>query len=287
MELSVKNDRLSLTVSDFGAEMTSLKLDGFEYLWAADPAYFGRVSPILFPITGRFMDGYYTHGGKQYSLKLNGLAQDARFGLSKPSESEIVCTLTANEETLSVYPFDFELTVRYALDGQFVRITFEVTNRSGEVMPYSVGNHTAYRWPLISGEDPDSYFLRFEQEEHLRSFNPFGWTADFLCGERIRPIYHGFYEKGTRSFRDALSKWIEYTGATCDYVVRTWRAELPFVANWASAKPEAELVCIEPTLSISSHGPTMFDREGIRSLAPGVTEVTSYSLELYKKSERG
>ena len=286
MDLSVKNDRISLTVSDFGGEMTSLKLDGFEYLWKADPAYFGRVSPILFPITGRFMDGFYIHNGKKYELKLNGLAQDAHFELSSPDGNSIVCHLRADEKALSVYPFDFDLTVRYCLDGQNVNISFEVTNHSGEVMPYSVGNHTAYRWPLISGEDPGSYFLRFEKEEHLRSFNPFGWTADFLCGEKIRPIYHAFYENGTRSFRDPASAWIEYTGATCDYVVRTWRSELPFTANWASGDPKAELVCIEPTLSISSHGPGLSDREGIHLLGPGETETTSYRLELYKKSER-
>lgn len=286
MELTIKNDRVSVTVSDFGGELTSLSLDGFEYLWKADPAYFGRVSPILFPITGRFMDGYYMHGGRKYELKLNGFAQDGHFELSKTAENEITGRLLANDETRKVYPFDFELTVKYRLTGQMLDVTFEVTNRSDEVMPYSVGNHTAYRWPLIEGEEPASYYLRFEKEEELTSFSPFGWTAPFLCAERVRPIYHSFYENGTRSVRDPQSDWVEYTGATCDYVVRTYRRELPFIANWASPKPEAELVCIEPNLSISSHGPTMFDREGIHSLAPGATEVTSYQLEVYKKSEK-
>ncbi len=286
MELTVCNKRISLTVSDFGAEMTSLKLDGFEFLWKADPAYFGRVSPILFPITGRFMDGFYTHNGKKYELKLNGLAQDSIFELKKTADNEISCHLRANEETLKVYPFDFELTVKYTLKDQTVDVSFEVINHSDEDMPYSVGNHTAFRWPLIDGEAPESYFLRFSEEENLRSFNPFGWTADFLCGERIRPIYHDYYAKGTRSIKDAKSEWIEYTGATCDYVARTHRKQLPFVANWASPDPEAKLVCVEPTLSISSHGPTMFDREGIHRLAPGASEITSYQLEVYKKSER-
>ena len=48
MKKTIANKRVSLEVSSYGAEITSLKLDGFEYLWKADPKYYGRVSQFYF-----------------------------------------------------------------------------------------------------------------------------------------------------------------------------------------------------------------------------------------------
>lgn len=284
MELILKNDRVSVSISDFGAEMTGLTLDGFEYLWKPDPAHFNRVSPCLFPITGRFMDGYYTHHGKKYDLQLNGLAMEKHFRAEQLSDSELTMTLREDESTLAVYPYRFTLVISYRLEGNSLNIRYTVANHSEEPMPYSVGNHTAYRWPLAEGDSPESYFLRFEKKETLESFSPFGWRAPYLTNETIRPLDHGLYVNGTRSFRDPASEWLEYTGANCDFVVRMYLGDFPFVANWAKPDRDANLICLEPSLSISSHGPTMFDREGIRVLQAGASESVSYRLVCYRKS---
>lgn len=286
MEKILKNDRVCLTVSDCGAEMTSLTLDGFEYLWSPDAAYYNRTSPCLFPITGRFMDGYYTQDGKQYFMKLNGVAMEKTFAVTQESENELTLELREDEETLAVYPYRFTLSMHYRLDGQRLYIDYTVSNRNDVPMPYSVGNHTAYRWPLVEDDSANSYFLRFEQNETLNSFSPFGWIAPYVTGERIRPLEHALYVNGTRSFYGQKSDWFEYTGANCDFVVRTYRGSFPFFANWASPDENAKLVCLEPSLSISSHGPTLFDREGMHVLAPNTSETVSYSLEVYRKSDR-
>lgn len=285
MERVLKNNRVSLTVSDFGAEMTSLTLDGFEYLWSPSEAYYNRTSPCLFPITGRFTEGFYTHNEKQYPMQLNGIAMEKTFKAISASETELTLELCEDEDTLAVYPFNFTLQMNYRLEGQKLHICYTVFNRSDEPMPYSVGNHTAYRWPLAEKDDPNSYFLRFEQAETLESFSPFGWIAPWMTNERIRPLSHNLYVNGTRSFKGQKSEWLEYTGANCDYVIRMYRGSFPFIANWARSETDANFICLEPSLSISSHGPTMFDREGIHVLAPGCSETVSYSLEFYRKSD--
>ncbi len=286
MEKVLKNDRVSLTVSDFGAEMTSLTLDGFEYLWSPDERYYNRTSPCLFPITGRFMDGYYTHNGKQYPMQLNGIAMEKTFKVVDFTKTELTLELQEDEDTLSVYPYRFTLTMNYLLDGQKLHITYTVTNRSDEPMPYSIGNHTAYRWPLAEGDNPNSYFFRFSEAEMLESFSPFGWVQPFVTNEQIRPLSHDLYTNGTRSFRDKKSEWLEYTGCNCDFVVRMYSKEFPFVANWASDDEEAKIICIKPSLSIASNGPTMFDRAGIHTLESSCSETVSYTLELYRKSDK-
>ena len=47
----LKNSELTVTVSSAGAEIRSVKdnATGQEYMWQADPAFWGWTSPNLFP----------------------------------------------------------------------------------------------------------------------------------------------------------------------------------------------------------------------------------------------
>ena len=57
---SIKNQYLTVTVSELGAELQSvLGADGTEYLWQGDPAFWTGRSPILFPFVGRLTDKKY------------------------------------------------------------------------------------------------------------------------------------------------------------------------------------------------------------------------------------
>ena len=49
----IKNDQLTLEISSLGAELQSIKdANGNEYLWDGDAKYWGKRSPLLFPIVG-------------------------------------------------------------------------------------------------------------------------------------------------------------------------------------------------------------------------------------------
>ena len=48
----LKNDVLTVQVKEHGAELASIRKGSVEYLWQADPAFWGRHSPVLFPIVG-------------------------------------------------------------------------------------------------------------------------------------------------------------------------------------------------------------------------------------------
>lgn len=49
----IKNHMMSLTVAEHGAEITSIQLEGIERMWDADPAFWGRTAPVLFPSSAR------------------------------------------------------------------------------------------------------------------------------------------------------------------------------------------------------------------------------------------
>lgn len=62
----LKNEELTLTVISAGAEMKSLKDNKTEqeYLWQADPKFWGRTSPVLFPIVGNYVQKQSVYEGK-------------------------------------------------------------------------------------------------------------------------------------------------------------------------------------------------------------------------------
>ena len=81
----LKNEELTLTVISAGAEMKSLKDNKTEqeYLWQADPEFWGRTSPVLFPIVGNYAQKQSVYEGKTYTLSQHGFARDMEFDLKE------------------------------------------------------------------------------------------------------------------------------------------------------------------------------------------------------------
>ena len=124
---TIKNDKLTLTISEHGAELLSIKDNGGEeYLWQGDPAYWGRRSPILFPIVGTVWGNTYRVNGREYQLSRHGFARDKDFTLLAKGDSQVVYGLHDNAETMKGYPFHFNLAVSYKLTGNKIPVGWHV-----------------------------------------------------------------------------------------------------------------------------------------------------------------
>ena len=102
----LKNEELTLTVISAGAEMKSLKDNKTEqeYLWQADPKFWGRTSPVLFPIVGNYVQKQSVYEGKTYTLSQHGFARDMEFDLESQTEEEIWFVLKDTESiSISFY----------------------------------------------------------------------------------------------------------------------------------------------------------------------------------------
>ena len=84
---TLKNDILTVQVSEMGAELQSIVKNGYEYLWQGDPAFWGRRSPVLFPIVGSVWEKKYRVGGKEYEMGQHGFARDMKFELVSATDS--------------------------------------------------------------------------------------------------------------------------------------------------------------------------------------------------------
>ena len=148
-------------------------------------------------------------------------------------------------------------------------------------MPFCLGCHTAYRWPLFDGENPEDYFLRFEQEEDLESFNPFNWRQTGFVRGRERSLFHDLFANFTRSVTGLKSEWVEFSNKINGHSVRIHRADMPYLAIWTLPDENAKYICLEPCTSVHAGGcTTMYDRNGVLILQPGEICKKGFALEL-------
>ena len=79
MKYTIQNEFISVSIDSLGAQLTSLKKISttLEYIWCADEKYWGRSSPILFPIVGKLIDDeyilvtpflYYKENGREHEV---------------------------------------------------------------------------------------------------------------------------------------------------------------------------------------------------------------------------
>ena len=162
--IELKNELLTVTVAERGAEIVSVKnAAGYEYIWQADPKFWAKHSPLLFPVCGRLRGFAYTYAGKRYEMGNHGFAQRKIFTAERMSGTEAAFTLTEDAETLAEYPFRFVLRQRYALGGEVLRAFTRVENPARTPLYCNFGSHEAY----AAGGNFSDWSVRFEREEDL------------------------------------------------------------------------------------------------------------------------
>ena len=143
---TLSNDKVSIQVANHGAELISITANGTEYLWQADPRFWARHSPVLFPIVGRVWDNTYRHKGSLYELGQHGFARDMDFQLTYEEENALIYSLESNDETLKKYPFPFVLEGGYRLKGYRIEVMWSVQNTGNDNMYFQRGAHPAVNY---------------------------------------------------------------------------------------------------------------------------------------------
>ncbi|HNG46278.1 MAG TPA: hypothetical protein PK944_01105, partial [Agitococcus sp.] len=135
----LKNALLEIVINAIGAELKSVKhqQDDIEYMWQADPQFWGRTSPVLFPIVGKLSNNMTQINGQEYQLSQHGFARDCEFECVEQSDDKVSFRLTANDQTKTKYPFDFELFISYILQADRLTVNWQVINPNTEILPFS------------------------------------------------------------------------------------------------------------------------------------------------------
>ena len=246
---TIENDFLRLAIEPLGAEMKSLQslANQKEWLWNADPEYWPRTAPVLFPIVGRLAENQYTHEGKIYPLSQHGFARDRVFSVARQESDKVRMVLESDYESRKFYPFDFLLAISYNLAKNWVWIDYEVVNTGQETMIFSIGGHPGFALP---GWPAKRYFLTFEKEEHLRPhtlqnglIGPKMAETIPMAGQKLE-VVPTLFENDALVFDDLNSAWIGIEAEDSSHRIQLHFDGFPWMGLWA--KPGAPFVCIEP-----------------------------------------
>lgn len=286
----VTNGKISIGVNDFGAELCELKDSQTDqnYMWNADPAYWKRYSPILFPIVGSLKNKEYTYNGKKYTMSQHGFARDCDFQLVEKTDTKIVHRLVASEATKEVYPFDFSLEITYELDDRIVNVIWKVKNEDQVRMPFSIGGHPAFLCPLYRGEKQTDYYIQFDTEKEItcKKIDENGLAkldeSIIALDHGILPITeHLFDEDALVIEKNQAHKLSLLTPDKKPYLTVTFDA--PLFGVWSPAKKNAPFICLEPWYGrcdgVDFDG-TLEEREWGQSLEPKEEMVYKYSIQI-------
>jgi galactose mutarotase-like enzyme len=274
--IPLSSAELHAEVNPLGAQLSILRdADGRDLLWNGDPAVWNGRAPVLFPIVGELAGGKYRVAGETYHLSRHGFARGKVFEVVAATAGTALFRLRADESTLPIYPFQFELDVRFALNGPTLSVTFFVRNIGAEQLLASVGYHPAFRWPLPYGRERAAHFIEFASEEPapIRRLNAIGLVAPQaqptpVSGRRLM-LADSLFEHDAVIFDQLRSRSATY-GADEGPRIRVDFPDARFLGVWT--KPRAQFICIEPWHGIAD--PEGFSGEfsvkpGVFAVAPG------------------
>ncbi len=286
---TLSNDILTIQVAEFGAELQSIQKEGKEYVWQGDARFWGRRSPVLFPIVGRVWDNKYRFDGQEYELGQHGFARDMNFTLIEKTENRVLFRLNSTAETLAKYPFPFRLEIGYLLTDNTVTIQWRVENSGEKEMYFQIGAHPAFYYPDFDANTDDRCFFTFDRVEGLEYICPVekGCSSPErhslqLNEEGLMPIDIHSFDCDTYIFDNRqLKKVCLLNKSKQPYL--SMEFDMPLVALWSPAKahPDCPFVCIEPWFgrcdSVGYQG-ELENREWIQTLAPQASFDASYKI---------
>lgn len=286
----LENEFIKAGFVEKGAELQSLvnKKTGAEYMWSGDPAFWGKHSPVLFPIVGGLKNNEYIFEGQKYSLGRHGFARDTVFAIIEQTETSISFAISDSEESLKKYPFAFQFVVQYTISESELIIKYIVKNTGNQTMYFSVGAHPAFKVPMSEGLNFEDYSLQFENIENTSIYplDDNGQTKvdaiPFLNNTDSLPLQKSLFYKDALVFKELKSDKISIVTNKDVHGVTVSFAQFPYMGIW-SAK-DANFVCIEPWDGIADSEATsgeLANKEGIRTLEQAQVYESSWSIEIF------
>lgn len=290
--VTISSGALTAAVDTKGAQLTSLALDGAEYLWQADPRWWNRHAPVLFPIVGSLRGDAATSAQGPVKLGRHGIARNYEHVVVHHDADAVTFEFTDTPETRAAFPFAFRLNMTYALTGpETLTQTFRVENTGSVDLPFSVGGHPAFNVPApgADGEAFEDYELVFTKPWTFDSATITDgglWTHDVVNpivrdADRV-PMRRSLFAYDTVMLEGVPDATVTLRGTKSGHGVRVDFADFPFLGVW-SAAGDAPFVALEPWTghaTLTSEDDVFEHKRGTITLAPGAVDERSFTITL-------
>lgn len=270
VQATLKSSDLTVVVSARGAELQSI-LDGtgHEWLWQGG-ALWPQRAPLLFPVIGTPGGGQIHWQGKAYSMPIHGFVSDADFQMGQVGQGEASFALRSSDRTRAMFPFEFELATRYAVDRSVLTQSVVIRNPSDTPVPLQFGLHPGFRLPreapgqpVVVFEKPEGSTIRMLQTGQLYQAEP------SPLRDRALDLQGSTFDTGGILFAEVQSRrvWLGNRGGRG----LTFSFDgFPSLALWT--KSTADYLCLEPWRGIPDtpdYRGDFGERAGTLFLAPG------------------
>jgi galactose mutarotase-like enzyme len=288
---TLKNDVLTVEVSEHGAELHSIRKGATEYLWQADPKFWARHSPVLFPIVGSVWDKLYRVDGKVYELGQHGFARDMDFVKVEGNDTEVFYRLESNDETLKKYPWPFRLEIGYKLKGNAIEVIWRVYNPGTEEMYFQIGAHPAFYYPDYDPETDERGYFSFDRSEGLECIR----LKEKGCVDAVTKYPLEIPENGLLPLRKDTFDVIDTIMLQDSQIGRVtlhrndgtpWlslKFTAPVVGLWSPPTKNAPFICIEPWYGRCDRAGYTGDyrqKDWVNRLEPGKEFEGIYTIEI-------
>ena len=270
----IKNDILTLELSEIGGEPISIKMGDHEYLWCRDGKYWSSSAPLLFPAVGRLRTGEWSDGGKNYPMRIHGFARHQKMSaVALRDFAEF--TLKDNEETRQSYPFAFTLRRRFKLAKNSILESITVSNSDSRDIYFGIGLHPGFMIP----QGRARLSLECFEEPQRQLLSPAYFMADksepyVLRDGKYIDLDNSLFDNDAIILSGVRSATLESPDSPRSVTVRFPDAK--YVGFWQPDHSDAPFVCIEPWQSLPASdapaeaGPDKIsERKGFIKLAPG------------------
>ena len=286
----LSNETLRVEVSAHGAELQSIRKGDVEYLWQGDSRYWGRRSPVLFPIVGSVWEARYRVEGTEYQLGQHGFARDMDFTLVCATDTEVRYRLESSDETLAKYPYPFVLEIAYRLHGASIDVIWEVKNPSDKDMYFQIGAHPAFFYPDYDPEKSGRGFFTFDRTEGIECIR----IKEKGCVDAVTKWPLEMHEGVLKLEKDTFDA-IDTIMVQDSQLKRVnmfkedgtaWLSlsfDAPVVGIWSPPGKVAPFICIEPWYGrcdrVGYEGEYK-DKDWMNCLAPGEGFKSVYTIEI-------
>ncbi|MCW2273975.1 aldose 1-epimerase family protein [Rhodoblastus acidophilus] len=253
-----------------GAELKSWVVGGDDLLWPGDPASWPDSAPLLFPVVGWTRDGIRVDG-RRYPLGLHGFIRHQIFAVVAAAPDRVTLATSADAQTKTLFPFNFHMNIEYQITTNKLRQVLHVVNEGSRPMPYAVGLHPGFRWPLPGATRAHAVIFDSVEAAEVPVIAPGGLFSQEkravpLHGRRLDLTPNLFSE--ALCFLDANSRGLDF--CSDEKVLRMTLDNFRHIALWSL--PGAKFLCLE---AWTGHGdPVGFDgdlseKPSMRLLVPG------------------
>ncbi len=283
MKKTLFHNGYSATINYKGAELSSfLSPEGKEYIWNGNPEFWGKHSPVLFPIVGTLKNDTFSYKGKDYKLSRHGFARDMEFALTHHSENQAVFSLQFSDETLEKYPFKFWLQINYRLLNNTLLIGYSVINEGETKMPFTLGAHPAFS---LDGNFED-YALEFEKGDSIKATLLekdllSDQTETIALSNHKLPLKYELFANDALILKNVASKKLSILEKGKPKLTVEFD-DFPHLGLWT--KQDAPLLCIEPWYGYSdksSASGNILEKESIQILDSEAVFNTNFTIEVY------